>query len=98
MCDIAKRNQNAAPIGEKLPRMPIGRRYDGLAEAVAVGQRPRRHLRFIQIRRDVDVAHRDVVEQRGDIDKLVEEHDMVGDAELPGAFDQALAIDSRPVP
>src|SRR5258708_17452411 len=29
--NIAKRNQNAAPIGEKLPRLPLGRRYDGLA-------------------------------------------------------------------
>src|SRR5258706_446171 len=46
-CDIAKRNQNAAPVGEQLPRMPIWRRYDGLTKAVAVGQCTRRHLRFI---------------------------------------------------
>ena len=62
--------------------MPIGRRDDRLAQAETVGQRARRHLRLVEIGRDIDIAHRDEVEQRGLVDELVEEHDMVLDAEL----------------
>ena len=89
---IAKRNQNAAPIGQQFARVPIGRRNDRLAQPEAVGQRARRHLRFVEIGRDVDVAHRDEFEQRGLIDELIEKHHVVFDAECAHARHQALAI------
>ena len=82
---IAERHQDAAPIGQQLARMPVGRRDDRLAEPEAVGQRARRHLRLVEIGRDVDVAHRDEVEQRRLVDELVEKHDVVLDAERADA-------------
>ena len=79
-------------LRQKLLRMPIGSRYHGLAQPEAIGERARGHLRFIQIGRDVDVAHRDVLEQRRLIDKLIAEDDMIRDAEVAGALNQAFAI------
>ena len=89
---IAKRNQNAAPVSQQFLGVPVGRRYDGLSQTEAVGERARCHLGFIEIGRHIDVAHRDEVQQRGLVDELVEEDDMVLDAELPHARRQALAI------
>src|SRR5260221_10984305 len=53
---VTERNQDAASVGEQLARVPIGCRDDRLAEPEAVGQRARRHLRLVKIRRDVDVT------------------------------------------
>ena len=89
---VAKGNEDAAPIGQQLARMPIGRRDNRFAEAEAVGQRTRGHLRFVEIGRDVNVAHRNELEQRGLIDELVEEYDVILDAEFAHARRQALAI------
>ena len=80
-CDIAERNQNAASVGQQFLRVPIGRRDHRLPQAEAVGQRAGCHLRLVQIRRDVDIAHRDEVEQRRLVDELIEEHDVIFDAE-----------------
>ncbi len=95
---VAERNQNAAPIGQQLAGVPIRRRDHRLAEAEAVGQRPRRHLRFVEIGRDVHVAHRDEFEQGGLIDELVEEYDVVVDPKFAHACHQALAIGLTLVP
>ena len=54
---VAKGNENAAPVGQQFARMPIRGRDDRLAEAEAIGQRTRRHLRLVEIGRDIDVAH-----------------------------------------
>ena len=78
--------------------MPIGCRYDGLSQPEAVGERARCHLGFIQIGRHIDVAHRDEVEQRGLVDELIEEDDMILDAELLHARRQALAIGLALIP
>src|SRR5436305_12097762 len=72
--------------------MPIGCRYDGFSQTEAVGQRAGRHLGFIEIRCDIDVAERDEFQQRRLVDELVEEHDMVFDAEFPHAGYEAFPI------
>ena len=89
---IAKRNENAASVSQQFLRVPVGCRYDRLSQPEAVGERARRHLRFIEIGRHIDVAHRNEVQQRRLIDELVEEHDMVLDAKLAHARRQAVAI------
>ena len=89
---IAERNQNAAPVIQQFPGVPVGCRDDGLSQSKAVGQRAGRHLGFIEIGRRVDVAHRDEVQQRGLVDELVEEDDMVLDAEFPHPRRQALSV------
>ncbi len=72
--------------------MPVRRRNDRLPQSKAVGQRSRRHLGFVEIGRDIDVAHRDELEQRGQIDEPVEEHHVVVDSEFAHPRHQALAI------
>ena len=72
--------------------MPIGRRYHRPAEPETIGQRSRGHLRLVEIGRDIDVAHRDVVEQRRSVDEPVEKHHVLGNAESCGAGDKAVAI------
>ncbi len=78
---IAKWNQDAAPVREQLACVPVGRRDDRLAEPEAVGERTGGHLRFMQIGRDVDIAHGDECEQCRAIDELIEEDDVVFDAD-----------------
>ena len=90
--DVAEWNQNSAPVGQQFLGVPVRRRNDRLSQSEAVGKRARRHLGFVEIGRHVDVAHRNEVEQRGLIDKLVEENDMVFDAEFLHARCQAVAI------
>ena len=77
---VAKWNQNATAVCEQFTGMPIRRGNHGFAEPEAVGKRAGRHLGFVQIRGHVNVGHRDEIEQRFLIDKLIEEHDMVLDA------------------
>ena len=89
---IAKRNQNATPVTQQFLGVPVRRRYDRLSQPEAVGERARRHLGFIEIGRHIDVAHRNEIQQRGLVDELVEEDDVVLDAELPHARRQAVAI------
>ncbi len=89
---IAERDQNAASIRQQFARVPIRRRYHRLAQPEAVGQGARRHLRLVEIGRDIDIAHRDEFEQRGLIDELVEEHHVILDAEFAHTRHQALAI------
>ena len=72
--------------------MPVRRRNDGLPQSEAVGQRSRRHLRLVEIGRDIDVAHRDEFEQRGQIDEAVEEHNVVLDAKFADPPHQSVAI------
>ena len=86
---IPERNQDAAPVAQEFLGVPVGSRYDGLSEPKTVGERARRHLGFVEIRRHVDVAHRNVVEQRRLLDELVEENDAVVDAELTRPQHQA---------
>ena len=89
---IPKRNQNATPIIEQLPSVPVGRRDDRLTQAEAVGERARRHLGFIEIGRHIEVAHRDEFEQLGLVDELVDEDDVTGDAEGQRPCRQFLSI------
>ena len=93
---IAERHQAAAIVGQQLDRMPVGRRDDRLAEPETVGKRARSHLGGVEIGRHVDVAHRDVFKQRGPIDELIVEDDMLANAErgCPGykAFAIGLAL------
>ena len=95
---VAERNQNAASIGQQFAGVPVRRRDDRLAEPEAVGQRSRRHLRLVEIGRDIDVAHRDEFEQRGLIDELVEEHHVILDAKFAHPRHQAFAIGLALVP
>ena len=53
---------------------------------------PERHLGFIEIGRHINVAHRDEVQQRGLVDKLIEEDDVILHAQLMYARRQAPAI------
>ena len=89
---IAEGNQNAAAVSQQLLGVPVGRRYDGLSQPEAVGERAGRHLGFVQVGRHIDVAHGDEVEQRGLVHELIEEDDMIADAEVLHARRQALAI------
>ena len=89
---IAEGNDDATAVIQQLQRVPIRRRNHRLPQSEAVGQRTRRHLRFVEIRRDVNVAHRNEFEQRRLIDELVEEYDVVLDPEFAHALHQALAI------
>ncbi len=89
---IAERHEHTAAVGQQFFRMPIGRRNDRASQPKAVGQRAGRHLRLVEIRRDVDVAHRDVFQQCRLVDELVDEYDMRFDAELAHACNEALAI------
>ena len=95
---VAKRNQNAASIGQQFVGVPVRRRDDRLAEPEAVGQRSRRHLRLVEIGRDIDVAHRDEFEQRGLIDELAEEYHVIFDAKFAHPRHQAFAIGLALVP
>ena len=95
---IPKRNQNAAPVAQQFLGVPVGCRYDRLSQSEAVGECARCHLGFIEIGRHIDVAHRNEVQQRGLIDELVEEDDMILDAELPHARRQAVAIGLALIP
>ena len=58
---IVEWNQNAAAISQKFFGVPIRRRYNCLSQAEAVGKRARRHLRFVEIGRNVDIAHRNEI-------------------------------------
>src|SRR5271170_1505590 len=78
---IVKWHQNAAALRQQLLGMPIWRRDDRFTQPKTVGQRARCHLGFVKIRRDVNIAHRDEVEQRRLIDKPVEKNDMILNAE-----------------
>ena len=89
---VAKGNQNAASISQQFAGVPVGRRDDRLPQSEAVGQCSRRHLRLVEIGRDIDVAHRDEFEQRGLIDEPVEEYHVIFDAEFTHARHQAFAI------
>ena len=89
---IPKRNQNATPVIQKFLGVPVGCRYDRLSQAEAVGERARCHLGFIEIRRHVDVAHRNEVQECGLIYELVEEDDIIPNAKLPHPRSQEVAI------
>ena len=89
---IPKGNQNAVPVAQQFLGVPVRRRYDRLSQSKAVGERARRHLGFVEIGRYIDVAHRNEIQKRGLLDKLVEEDDMILDAELAHAGRQAIAI------
>ena len=89
---VAERNDDATAVSQQFQRVPIRRRNHRLSQSEAVGQRARRHLRLVEIGRDVDVAHRDESQQRRLIDELVEEYDVILDAEFAHARHQALAI------
>src|SRR5271170_5860728 len=80
-CGIVKWHEDAAAVSQQFLGMPIWRRDDRFAQPKTVGQRARCHLGFVKIRRDVDIAHRDEVEQRRLIDKPVEKSDMIFDTE-----------------
>ena len=71
------------PSSSNSQRVPIGRRHHRLPQSEAVGQRARGHLRFIQIGRDIDIAHRDECQQCRLIDEPVEEDDVVLDTGSP---------------
>ena len=43
---IAKRNQNAPPVSQQFLGVPVRRRYDGLSQTEAVGERARCHLKL----------------------------------------------------
>ncbi len=89
---ITERDQDAPSIGQQLLGVPIRRRHHRFAQPETVGQRPRRHLRLVQIGRDVDVAHRDEAEQRGLIHELVEKHHVILDTEFAHTLQKAFAI------
>src|SRR5579862_573289 len=89
---IAKWHQYAAAVRQQLSRVPVGGRNDRFPQAKAVSQGPGRHLRFVEIWRDVDVTHRDEVEQCCLIDEPVEKNDVPFDAEGARASYQALAV------
>ena len=89
---IAKWHQNAAAVRQQFARVPIGRRNDRFPKPKAVGQGAGRHLRFVEIWRDVDVTHRDEVEQCRLIDEPVEKNDVLLDAERAHARHQTLAV------
>src|SRR4029077_4776403 len=67
-------------------------RDHGLAEAEAVGQRARGHLRRVQVGGNIDVAHRNETEQRRLVNELVQENDVLAYIQLGCARDEALAI------
>ncbi len=89
---VAKRDQNAASISQQFVRVPVRRRDDRFPQPEAVGQCTRRHLRLVEIGRDIDIAHRNEFEQSGLIDELVEEHHVLLDAKFTHPRHQALAI------
>ena len=89
---IAERNDDATAVIQQLQRVPVGGRNHGLAQSEAVGKRARSHLRLVEVRRDIDVAHRNKFQQRRLIDELVEEYDVVLAAKVAHAVHQALAI------
>src|SRR5208282_1540079 len=89
---VAKRNQDAEPAAQQLLGVPVGCRYDCLAQSETVSERARCHLRFIEIGSRIDVAHRNEVQQCGLIHELVEKNDMVFDAEILHARRQTVAI------
>ena len=90
--NVAEGDQHATPLIEQFHGVPIGGRHDGISQSVAVGERSRRHLCFIEIGRHVDVTHRNEVHQHDLVDKLVEEDHVVLKAEFVHARLQALAI------
>ncbi len=89
---IAEWHQDAAPVREQFPRVPVGCRDDRFTQSKTVRQRAGRHLRFVEVGRDVHIAHRDEVDQRRLIDELVEKHDMVLNTDRSYACHQALAV------
>ncbi len=95
---VAERNENAASVREQFARMPIRRGDDRFPQSKTIGQCARRHLRLVEIGRDVDVAHRNEAEQRCAIDELIEKHDMLFDAESTHPRDKALAIGLALIP
>ena len=68
---VAERHQHAAPVGQQLGRVPVGSRDHGFARAKRVGQRARGDLRFVEIRRDVQVRRAD------ELLELIEFHEPV---------------------
>ena len=52
---IIKRNKCAALVVQEFDRVQVGRRNDGLAGAQGVRQRAGNNLRFMFVRRDVNV-------------------------------------------
>src|SRR4029077_12399132 len=89
---VGEGDKNPAAIRQKFGCVPIRRRDHGLAEAEAVGQRARGHLRRVQVGGNIGVAHRDESEQRCLVNELVQEYDVVVYAELASARDKTFAI------
>ena len=87
-----------APIVQQLFGMPVGGRHDCFSETEAVGERAGCHLSLIEIRRHVDVTHRNEFQKSGLIDKFVEKNDVVLDAKFFHSLSQGVAVDLALMP
>src|SRR5579863_394738 len=90
--DIAKGYEHAPAISQELARMPRGCRDHCFAQPEAVGHAAGCQLRLVQVRRRIDIAHRDETQQRRLIHELIQKDDMVFDSKRAHTRDQAAAI------
>ena len=82
---VAERHQLAAPVGQQLAGVRVGRAHDRAPRADGVGERPADDLVGAVVRRDVDVAGREVASQLVQVDEAVHEAHVGRHAELPDA-------------
>ena len=81
---IPERHEDAPAISQQFAGMPVGRRQHRLAAAEGIGQRARRDLVFVEVRRDVDVGGADESEQFRHVDEAVVKDHVLRHAEIVG--------------
>ena len=85
-------DQDASVVGERFLGMQIRRGDDGLAGAERVAQRAAGDLVRVEVRRDVDVARQQELDDVVLPQVLVHEGDVVADAQLLDDLDQLVAV------
>ena len=89
---VGEGNQDAAILRQQFRRVPVGRRNHRFARAKRVGQRARGDLRFVQVRRDIEVGGSDKLLQILQLDEIVVEDDVLLNLILLGKHFQAHAV------
>ena len=89
---VAERHQHTAVVRQQFRGVPVGRGNHRFARAKRVGQRARRDLRFVQVRRDVKVRRADELLQIFKVHELVVEDDVLLDLVLLGEHFEAQPV------
>ena len=90
---VAKRHEQAAPIGQHFFGVQVGSADHGPARCQGIRQGAAGNLVFSRIGSDIHIAGLQVLQEVGKAEILVDETHVLADAQRFGHLDQALAID-----